>query len=126
MRKAICLILLVIFTVPLFADGMLKVMDTDEYKRLIDEKTNLQGDNGILKSQLEKCDKQNTRLLIDNNKLLAESIQKGIDKETDKKISSTAKCILGGFGLWGVYTFAVTGGAYPLVTGCLFIWGAMR
>lgn len=101
-------------------------MDTSEYKKLIDEKTNIQSDNVVLKTQLERCSKLNTGLLIDNNKLLAENIQKDVDMETGKATSKTAKYILGGLGAWGVYTFYITGGLYPIVTSCLFLYGAMR
>lgn len=88
---------------------------TNAYKGCVRKSSELMEQQSILRGQ------------VDSRELKILALQGEIEQlKASNEISRPARYVALGLGVWGIATFATTGGAYPLLTGCLFLMGAMK
>lgn len=98
MKRVICLLLVLCLVVPAIAQ--LTPEEQSEF----------------LRKQYLDCMNENLELRLALNKA----------KDSDRDSSLIAGYVIGGLGVWGIVSFASTGGLYQLVTGCLFVTASYR
>jgi len=113
MKRLICILIVLSMVIPVFAN---RPYTEKEVTDILEDLIEAEEQGKFFKEKLLECAGTNLEL---NLKLSEE-------KELNKAASKVAKYILGGFGVWGILEFSATGGVYSLVTGGLFLWGAIK